>query len=151
MKKTACLFLVFLLLLGLTACGESKKPINAEDFISRMEGKGFQIVDATDQFEAGATKSVTIALNDNYQIEFYVLPSTDQATAAFNTNKSSFETMEGNGSSHVSKNIGSYSYYSLTTSEGYYVTARIENTFLYATVAAEYKSEVGGIIKELGY
>lgn len=151
MKKTISILLSLLMVLGLTACGESKAPITAEKFISQMKERGFAITDATDQFAEGITESVTIASNDKYQIEFYVLPSKEQAASVFANNKEAFEALAEGISSHVSKNIGGYNYFSLTTSEGYFLIARIDNTFLYAAVMPENKKDVTEVVQLLGY
>ena len=135
----------------LTACG-SKTALTNDQFIEKMESAGYQIADATEQFEEGAVEAVTIAfIDDKYQIEFYVLPSKDSAVASFNSNKSDFEQMKNSGSSTGEVNIGNHNYYGLTTDEGYYVVSRVDNTMIYVNSSAEYKDEIKEVLKVLGY
>lgn len=152
MKKILSLLLGAVMALSLVGCGGAKKEaISANYFESILTSNGFEMVDATEQFDEGLVESVTIAVNDEYQIEFYVLPSSDQAVAAFAENKANFASMKSGGAKEVTTSLGNYSYYALTTSEAYYVTTRIDNTFIYATVAKEHKDTVTDIIKQLGY
>lgn len=148
--KALCVCVVVIALL-LTACG-SKTALTNDQFAEKMEAAGYQIVDATDQFGEGEVEAVTLAIKDDvYQIEFYVLPSNDQAVSAFNGNKSDFEQMKTSGSSTGEVSLGNYSYYGLTTDEGYYVVSRIDNTMIFINTSSEYKDEIKDVVKELGY
>ena len=73
-KKILIPALILICSLCLAACGKAWIPATAEDFSSRMEEDGYDIVDATDQFAQGDVESVTLAVGEDYQMEFYVLP-----------------------------------------------------------------------------
>jgi len=150
MRKLACLGLIILIFV-LAACGQSRTALTANEFVAKMEAAGFDIVDAKDQFEEGVVEAVFIALNDNYQIEFYVVPSVSQAESAFEQNKSNFEAASGGSSSHKYVSMKNYSYFFQTASDTYYAVSRIDNTFIYVMADAAYKKEIGDIISDLGY
>ncbi len=151
MKQRILIVYVLAAVLLLTACG-SKTALTNDQFIEKMEAAGYQIQDAIDQFGEDVLESATLAMmDDKYQIEFYVLPTSDQAAAAFSNNKSNFQLLEDAAKNTSSLNTNTYNYYALTTNEGYYVVSRIDNTLLYVQTSAEYKDEIKKIIKELGY
>lgn len=74
----------------------------------------------------------------------------DQAKSAFEENKSGFEAISGGGTPKT-VSVKNYSYYTKTTSEGYYVVSRTDNTFIYVAAEAEYKKEISEIIAGLEY
>lgn len=151
MKKVATLFLIFLILTS-AACGlKPRTPLAAYEFVTKMEAAGFEIKDAADQFEEGEVEAAYLAVGDNYQIEFYVVPSVDQAMAAFGANKARFEAVKDSASSIKSVEGKNFSYYTLTYTDIYYVVSRTDNTFIYVVADAEYKKEISKIISDLGY
>lgn len=150
MKKLLCLCLV-ILSLTMTACMQSRTPLTAEKFADKMEAAGYEIVDATGQFADGVVEVVYLAMTDGYQIEFYVVPSIDQAKNAYSTNKADFEALKSGSYSEKSVSVNNYSYYKLTSAGGYYVISQIDNTFIYIDADAEYKAEINEILEQLGY
>jgi len=151
MKKRV-LGVVLLVSMVLVLCGCSKKEaITADVFKSKMEDLGYKITDATGQFQGQAVESVQLALKDDYQIEFYVVPSVEQAESAYNQNKSNIKNIETSSTTMKSLEVKNYSYYSMTSKEKYYVVSRVDNTFIYVAAKVEYKDEISDIISELGY
>ena len=136
----------------LVLCGCSKKEaITADDFKSKMEDLGYKITDATGQFKGQTVDSVQLALKDDYQIEFYVLPSVEQAQSAYTQNKSNIENVKASVSTNKSLEIKNFSYYTRTTDSIYYVVSRVDNTFIYVAAKVEYKDEISDIISKFGY
>ena len=83
MKKVIFLFLLALVLTS-AGCGfKNRTPLTADEFVTKMEAEGFTLVDATDQFEPGIVEAVQLAVGEDYQIEFYVVPTVEQAQRAF--------------------------------------------------------------------
>lgn len=151
MKKALTLLLLILVLTS-TACNlKSRIPITAQEFVAKMEAAGFDLVDATNQFEAGKVDAVYIAVGENYQVEFYVVPSVDQAKGAFATNKSNFEEEVTGSSSNKTIEVKNYSSFTQTASDTYYVVSRTDNTFIYVVADADYKKEISELISDLGY
>lgn len=152
MKKKICLIFSFclILLLTFTGCG-NKTSISTSDFKSTMEDKKFTVQDATDQFEKGVVEQVYLALNDNYQIEFYKTVDESQAITAFNQNKSNFESTSSSSKVETNVSLGNHSKYTLKSGGKYMVISRIDDTFIYLNVDEKYESEIDGILDNWDY
>lgn len=150
-KKIMLPVLTLVCSICLTACGSDWTPVTAEDFSSKMEADGYAITDATDQFEDGAVESVTLAVGEEYQIEFYVLPSAEQASAAFAQNKENFEDEKGNASASKSVSMGNHGYCYQTTNGQFYFASVVDNTMIYCVAPKEYKDEIKEYAESLGY
>lgn len=116
-----------------------------------MEEAGYEIFDALDQFPEGSVDSILIASSPDYQIEFYVVPTVEQAQATFKENKESFELEKGAVSTDSSVSLSNYSVYKQTSNGQYYVISRVENTFIYAVTPDENKKAVNDLLDTLGY
>ena len=151
-KKILLTVLCVVTIITLTGC-KNKTAITAEDFKSRMESKGYNVQDATNQFSSNPeVKKVYIALNSNYQIEFYEIDTLDNAVLFYNNNnKNIFEQSKSNVSSYTSKELANYAKYRLNTSGKYKVVSRIDNTVIYLNVNDTYKKDVDSILNSLGY
>ncbi|MGV8981472.1 hypothetical protein [Clostridium sp.] len=151
-KKILSVLLVVSMVLVLCSCSK-KEAVTANDFKSSMEELEYTVTDQTSQFKEGVVDSVQLAEKDKYQIEFYVVPSIEQAKNAYEQNKSTIEKAEkaSSPSSHKSVAVKNYSYYKVTTGDSYYVTSRVDNTFIYAVIPIKYKNHVIEIISKLGY
>ena len=154
MKKIVTSVLVIsvcvVLLASCSAFGP-KTAITMSTFDTKAEEAGFTVIDAANQFGEGEIESVHIAMADNYQIEFYIVPTEQQAIAAYNQNKANFELSKGSGSSNSETNIANYSKYTQTSAGMYSVISRIDNTFIYVNADANYKSEINDFLKAIGY
>ncbi|MGI6366377.1 MAG: hypothetical protein ACOX2G_11775 [Bacillota bacterium] len=151
MKKLITLLLLALVLTTVGCGFKDRTPLTAGQFADKMEAAGFQIVDATNQFEAGVVEAVYLAVGENYQIEFYVVPTVDQAQRAFEQNKADFEAAKGSTSTNKSAEVKNYSYYAQTSAGTYSVVSRTDNTFIYVVADDEYKKEISEILSDLGY
>lgn len=153
-KKVLLVSIMFVSVLVLSGCTD-KKPITAEEFRTRMEGKSFILTDVTDQFSnAGFVNKAYVAQNSNreYQIEFYEVSTEKDSIKLYNNNKNIFESSLGNVVSGKlvlnSKNVQKYR----ATSNGYSMfLTRKGNTMIYARVPVEYSKTVSNFIKDLGY
>ena len=153
MKKVYKMFAVAMMIImsiGLTACS-NRTPVSVSDFNEIMEEKGFEIVDATGQVAPESITAISIAVNEDYQIELYEMVSDATATAIFAENKNIFEEYAEGSSLTLSKSIMNYSYYSVTNAGTYYALSKIGNTMIYVVADVEYKDEISEILKELGY
>lgn len=151
MKKILLTILCIITIFTLTGC-KNKDSINPGEFKIRMESKNYTVQDATKQFSGNPEiKQVYIALNSNYQIEYYELDTTENAKTFYNTNRTLFEQSKGNSSIYTSKNIANYSTYKLRTNGQYKVVSRIDNTVIYINASETYKSDIDSILDYLGY
>ncbi|MBQ7781890.1 MAG: hypothetical protein IJ405_07705 [Lachnospiraceae bacterium] len=151
LHKITTLVMMVIMLVGLTACTK-KTAISVNEFNDIMESKGCTIVDATGQLVPESIPAISLALSDEWQIEFYEFVDNDTAAAVFQENKIIFERAADSGASaEITKNIMNYSYYSASTSSTFYMLAQIDNTMLYVEADVAYKDEIVEIVKELGY
>jgi hypothetical protein len=153
-KKRLLVFSLLVFILALSSCGifAPRTALTADEFKSKMEEAGYIVTNAKDQFDAGMVDDVLLAAKDgHYQIEFFIVPTVDQAKAAFSENKTGFEEIDESGASTLNGNGSNYAYYRKSTADGYYVVSRIENTFIYVDASSDFKDEIKGILKELGY
>jgi hypothetical protein len=142
------------LVLTLSSCGifTPRTALTADEFKSKMEDAGYIVTDAKDIFDAGMVDDVLLADKDgDYQIEFYIVPTVDQAKAAFDENKTGFEDVDESKISTLSGSGSNYAYYRKSTADGYYVVSRIENTFIYVDASSGFNDEIKSILKDLGY
>ncbi|MDO4749127.1 MAG: hypothetical protein Q4A12_08145 [Eubacteriales bacterium] len=150
-NKFVAVTLIFIMIVLLTACG-NKTPKTADEFTSFMESKGFTVADSTLFAQTIITAdTVLTALNDNYEIDFYVLSSDTGASSLFELNKSAFESDGSTVSETTNISSDNYNYYDNISDTGFRLTARVDNTVLYCYTDAEYKDEIIDIITELGY
>ncbi|MFV0399474.1 MAG: hypothetical protein ACK5LX_02490 [Oscillospiraceae bacterium] len=150
MKKTViAIFLIFALLATFTACSP-KDPITKDTFIQQMEADGYEMVDISDQYDSTVITSATIALKDDYQVEFYEFSKESDASAAFANQQAALEPMSG-GASTFSSTAANYSKYQLTTSDTFYAASRVGSTMIYAEVPKEMKGDVNTRLEALGY
>lgn len=129
-----------------------KTPLTAEEFKTKMEEKGYTVLDATSlASQYDYVSKIYVAQKDAYQIEFFEFSNDEYAIGSFNTNKSKFEEFKGNSSATMTVNIKNYSKYSLNTNGKYKFVSRVNNTLIYLDVEDSVQDEVKEIIKELGY
>lgn len=155
LKKFTAGALIVLILFSAASCSlfKEKESITAEDFREAMEDEGLTVEDGTDQFkDVEEVEKCLLAYTEDYQIEFYVLETEDQARSGYNRNKSDFETsFGGTGSTKSQVSIANYSKFAMTTSDGYYVLSQIDNTMIFLQVDKEYKEEVNELLETIGY
>lgn len=152
MKKIILCTSCLLLLILMAGCSlKPRTPLTAQEFTDKMEDAGYTVTDATDQYEAGVVDEVRIAVKDEIQIEFYVVPTVEQAEDAYDANVSDFEALDASGASSKTVDISNYSYYRKLTDDSYYIVSRTDNTFIYVEAAAADKDEILKLITDLGY
>ena len=150
-KNLVLCSLVFCMIFCLTACG-GKKAITTSEFTSICEGENLIVQDVTDQYaEFDYIKEGTAAVDDSYQIEFYVLEDEDSAKGMFASNKKEFEAMKNNTASEKSISTNHSDVYSLSTSGMYKYLSRVDNTLLYADNMKNSKDDVKKLVDKLGY
>ncbi|MBQ8249729.1 MAG: hypothetical protein IJY93_07625 [Clostridia bacterium] len=151
-KSVAVVMLIVSLILLLSACTSDKTAKTADEFTTLMEGKGFTVLDVTEDTETnGLANAVLIAMNDNYQIEFYDLIDNESGEGVFYNNQDIFDSANSVKTMSTEVSTSNYNYYSFTGGDEFYLIARIDNTMLYCVAAKDYKTEIKDIVKELGY
>jgi len=161
MKKRILNYVIVLVIIAtamltFTACGKTRKAITALEFEMKMEERGFAIYDVSANVAADAgeeaLKTAIIAMNDSYQIDFYVLHSVEEAKGLFELNKSIFEEGKtGTATDEVSISEKNYNVYGVIDGDNYHYISYTDDTMILFTVASTYADEVKEIITELGY
>lgn len=156
MKKAIVVILIIVLLIA--GCSfvlfKSKTAITSNEFKSKMEEKGYTVIDYTYQFEEYSfVKKVYAAVDGNmtYQIEFFEFEDENRAMNAFKENKSTFEEAKTGTSSNSEVNGTNHSKYTQNSGGKYSVVSRIANTLLYANVNDADSLAVKSVMEELGY
>lgn len=161
MSKTGKVFMVLGIILLVAIIGvvilvmsvnKEKTSITAENFKSIMENKGYTVLDAKYQFaEYDFIQKVYLALNENYQIEFYEMQDLSNAIEFYNNNVSIAEQSKGTEATYTQVGGKNYNKYTLSSNGKYKAITRINNTVVYLNVDTQYKDIVKTILDELGY
>ena len=148
-KGILSIILSFIMLFIITGCG--KTVITESDFRHKAENHNYEVVDVTNEYNAGRVEKVlTINLRGG-EIYFYIFPDEVAANNLFDDGQRYYESLKGGLSSELSSSMGNYSTYALT-SDGYYMyICRVDNTVVAAKVKESSKEIVKTFIKELGY
>ena len=93
----------------------------------------------------------TVAKNDGWQVEFYVLDTEQSAKGMYDTNKTIFENYESGNNVHATVTLKNYSTYMIKSSGYYMYLSRVDNTLLYVKVDDKYEDTVKSLVKDLGY
>lgn len=154
MKKKTILWgiLSVLVIFMTTGCGK-KDVLTTDSFSSISKNNDCAIYDISEQYAVyEEIEEATVALNDDgWQIEFYVLTDSEEASSMFLTNKTTFESYKSNSSAELKTAMGNYETYALTSGGYYMYVSRVDNTLLYLRVDDKYKDTVKSLVEELGY
>lgn len=150
MKKKVLAVLLVIATIIMTGCS-SKEPLSPESFKTKMEGKGYTIIDKTSEIN-GLNQTIEtcyIALNEmqTYQIEYYSFDGEPSAQTFYTQNK---QILGGSGS-HTEINLGSSAKYTQTYNNKYSVISRVNNTAIYLSVDKSYEEEIKTLLKDIGY
>ena len=154
MKKILLLILVSLALLS-TGCGKKeeesdvKNPITEEKFTSALADYGYIVVDAIDKVDEDVAEVAKVAVKDDIILQFFVLKTEDGAKELYKKYELEFIKYEGLVTP-VKKSGANYDSYKLVT-DNYYISSRIDKTYVYVKVNTEHVNEVNTILDELGY
>lgn len=153
MKNLKFALILLICAFCLVGCGKSK-AITSNEFKEIMVDLNFSIIDVKEQFDAyDYIKEAYVALekNKNYQIEFYVLDTSDSAKSFYYNNKEIFESSKESTAVYTNVDLNNKNKYTLSTGGTYKLLSRIDNTMIYLNVDSKYKDEVNKILKKLKY
>ena len=141
-KKLTAILLLFAIAVCLCGCG-GKTAITAEDFASRMREQGLVV----EKYE-GERGYFCYPKSGNCLVMFMELQDEDYAQAAFDRflERSASET-----GSVTEKSAKHYAFYSKETDSTLYMTACVDNTFLYGEASLEDSDTLISIFKTTGY
>lgn len=136
--------------LFLTGCG-NKKSITSETFQKQMEKKQYTVQDVTAAYDEETTSKALIAVNTDFQVEFYTLKNDKGANSSYDFNKSRVAIQKIKGAKEKEEKKANYIRYTLETSKVYTVISKIDKTVLYVSTDIKYKKDVDAILKDLNY
>lgn len=148
------------LIASLSGCGLKKTAITAEEFSSKMEDKGYQMVDITNQYEEVENALLAMNLDDGYKIEYYNFADEDSARTAYNQTANKFDKQYNVKMMSMNLTFNhSQSLYSTGQGkdadgnklESYVHISRVDDTMILVVADNEYRDDIKAIIKELGY
>lgn len=149
MKRLFALVLILVLVLSFAGCSK-KTALTLDTFQEIMEDADFEVVDVTDTTETnGINTTILVAMNDDFQIEFYQFEDEKTAEAVYANNLDTVEKKER--SSHVTVNLPGFNKHEQASDSDFYYLAHIGSTMIYCHTDKDNKSDVLEIVKMLGY
>ena len=146
------LLIIMSCLCFVVGCNTSKKSAKtSKEFEQYMKEKEFEVIDATNQFEEGALESCSIAMNKEYQVEFYVCNNVKDAKDSFTANKDAIGKKSNVKVKEVEVSINDYSHYTVFLNNTYYHLTQIDNTLVYAVTEKKYTESVKEVLEGIGY
>lgn len=134
-----------------------REPIDAEKFESSAVSSGYSVQidnDFGEKFDSVDNAFVAKDEEDDYQITYLVINSSDNAKEIFSSYKTDLEKIKSeNAKNNHSSSTSSAKYekYKLLTKDHFLYIARIENTIILINAGVEDKAEAESFIKEIGY
>ncbi|MCL2383057.1 MAG: hypothetical protein FWC79_02625 [Oscillospiraceae bacterium] len=150
MKKAGLLCMSLALVFILSGCTLNKTAITSEDFSEEARAAGFSVHDVTHQM-GGDTVTSLVAIDNarGFQIEFHVVPTQAQASAAFAENRTNLDNI-GSGTT-VSTNGNNWARFAITSGGAYGFVSYIDNTFIYVRAPQEHRAVIREFVESLGY
>ncbi len=149
-KKRCCLLLLIFVFL-LAGCG-SQKALTDKAFFSKMKENGFKVEEDTKgAAEYNEVKTIVLASNSEYQIEYYAFEKEEYAINFFNSNREVIAGALEGGNSHMTSSGAHNQTLSVTTFTDYVYLARVQDTCILVLADKEDKNSVEAIMKKLGY
>lgn len=148
MKRFSIVMLAVVLLATIfifAGCG--KKVMNAYEFRTEMESRGFDIYtdDVNDSIE-GISSAVS-ADNDDYELEFGQFDTAENAKKFFDM---MYERMDSRVS-EMNNLVSTKDYIHFDDGDDFYVVSLSENTIIACDADLRYRDEILGLLKDLGY
>lgn len=156
MKKVKTLtisVLCMVLVLLLTGCG-TKEPITSDDFKTKMEDKGYEVINPMHFTEyIPEIEMVYTAQNKDksYEITYYQIDNDDNAKEIYNGIKNDYEKLKSGTVVETNVDLKNNNKYTLQNDGQYKVVSRIDNTIIFLDVTDSHKKEVKDILNYLGY
>lgn len=145
LSLTVCVLLLSVLLMGCSP----KTVLSGTDFQTKMEKKGFTVQDVTAS-TPGIGKTVMVAYNTAFQVEYFELSNQSDAKGVFENNKSLVSNQISNKST-TSTSASNYETFTLTGDGKFFMLTRVDNTVLYCLTTSGNKDAVKEIFEHLGY
>lgn len=152
-----------------TGCSNTRTPADTATLFSAVDMKKYSIYDTSGQFTSGAVVSAYKISSEDLWIEYYDLPSIEQASRAFQNNRNTFrqevpalsetaviykgmqETTAATPYYEDTASGSNYERYALLTEDHYYVVSRIDTTLVYISTSRKNLKAANRFLKSIGY
>ena len=153
MKKLS-LFLLMILCLFITGCGEEKlkEVATINEFVSAAEDENFSVEDNSSNYSSHSyiTDSRKAKLND-IEIEMIVYSDSKSAESVLESHIDSFNLLKSTAAHEKDSKGDNYHKYFLVSNRMYMISSRVENTLIFCKTNLENKDIVDEIFDELDY
>lgn len=130
----------------------TKTPITVNDFTQTMEQKGYTVTDNTSRYSSISWVQTVLNVTDSsWSIDFCVLDTIEHTRSLYNNNVSTMEYLKNDGDVETVETGYICSKHTLTSSSSYTVASTIDNTMVYVSSNISGKSEIDGILNDVGY
>lgn len=148
MKKVYKLIVIAFFFLAISGCG--KKEISPETFEASMKELNYYVLDAKGELEnLDYISSALIAVNSNYQIEFYDFVDKEHAATFYGNNKLKFDDEEE--ATKKEESGINYVKYTYESEDVYKIIEVIGKTVIYSNANKTYKENLNRALENLGY
>lgn len=158
MKKIISYITLAFFIVAFAGCSvkvAESEPMTAKEFKTKMEEKGFNVVDQIDSANGDSSyQDIYVATDgDKYSFEYYFMTDPESAKNVYSYAADNLDATYKDDSSAViiansSEDSGKYE---VTASDYYCVVCQKQNTVLYLTSNIAYKDEAKDILNDLGY
>lgn len=147
MKKVKYLFLIFILIVSLSACSISKEELTGDMFIKELEKQEYKVYNATDEYK-DYCKEYYMTFKDNIQIELGIFEEEEEAIAFL---KAIIDDAKDNKSDSDEINEKENEKFTKKSSDEYLEVARYQKTVLYISTIPDKQKAADKIFEKFNY
>ena len=153
LRRMITVLLCVAMLLSLAACGQPRTAATADQFVSTMLNKGYEVKDMTEDLAAEEyIKTAVTADKTDVTVEFYILDKEDTAKGNVAYFADEFKALAATSASEKVASSANYSYYEQKSTGVYRLASSVGDTFLYVEAfGTELAAETEELAKALGY
>lgn len=142
---------MFLFFGGIFMMAKPLEIVSLEEFEQIMEDKDFTVISVKEtQFaDYDYVKDVKLAINEDYQIEFFVFDDTSDAEKSHMANVEKFESEKGNMTTNFTQNVSNGGIYKLQDKDKYKCSIYVDNILVFVDTNIEHKEEINSILDEI--
>lgn len=153
----------------LGACHAPKTIPDTAEMFKNIDLKKYTICDTSGQFSSDSVVSAYKLMSKHLDVEYYVLPTTEQTKRAFMNNRTAFQKAvpelaisddasvdEINGLENVpyfedTAKGSNFERYCLVTEDTYYAVSRVENSLVYIVTKRKYLKDANDFMRDINY
>lgn len=136
-KYTFLFFICFFII------GCNKRELSVGDFVSKMENKGYSVVDISDD-----VKNVVLAVGNHFQVYYYKF---DNSSLAHENLNKEIKSLKSGNNNIVEELNDNYEKYIVKNSRVFSIYSRINNTYIHISAVLKHKVDVEKLVDYIGY